>query len=152
MKRDYLIAGDLYPQYANLYPEILDPMVTDEEFRDVIQQINSILLKAFSPDTFRAWADAILGVATGYFWDDLGFTGARSGEKELERYINRWNAEREKEGREVKLIQPRTTGFMTLDFVVPDPGIDIAVEESDGEEDEAARTEYSAVAPSTQRV
>ncbi|KAI5365228.1 Putative Golgin subfamily A member 7/ERF4 protein [Septoria linicola] len=131
VKRDYLVAGDLYPQYANLYPEILDPLVSDEEFRDLIQQVNSILLRAFSPYTSRAWIDAILGAATGYFWDDLGFTGAKGGEKELERYVERWNTEREKEGREVKLITPRTTGFMSLDFVVPDPGIDIAAESED---------------------
>lgn len=130
VKRDYLIAGDLYPQYANLYPEILDPLVTDDEFRIVIGRVNEIMEQAFSPDTVRAWVDAILGIATGYFWEDLGFTGVRSGEKEMEGYIYQWNQEREKEGRDVRLVQPRTTGFMTLDFVVPDPGIDIAVEEN----------------------
>lgn len=136
VKRDYLIAGDLYPQFANLYPEILDPLVTDDEFRDLILHINAILLKAFSPYTFRAWADAILGVATGYFWDDLGFTGAKAGEKLLEGWIAMWNEERQKEGRQVKLIGPRTTGFMSLDFVIPDPGIDIAAESDDEEEGE----------------
>ncbi|PPJ51893.1 hypothetical protein CBER1_08789 [Cercospora berteroae] len=139
VKRDYLIAGDLYPQFANLYPEILDPLVTDDEFRDLILHINAILLKAFSPYTFRAWADAVLGVATGYFWDDLGFTGAKAGEKLLEGWIAMWNEERQKEGRQVKLIGPRTTGFMSLDFVIPDPGIDIAAESDDEEEGEGER-------------
>ncbi|KAF2208567.1 hypothetical protein CERZMDRAFT_87647 [Cercospora zeae-maydis SCOH1-5] len=136
VKRDYLIAGDLYPQFANLYPEILDPLVTDDEFRDLILHINAILLNAFSPYTVRAWADTILGVATGYFWDDLGFTGAKAGERTLEGWIEMWNEEKQKEGRQVKLIGPRTTGFMSLDFVIPDPGIDIAVDSDDDEEEE----------------
>lgn len=132
VKRDYLMAGDLYPQFANLYPEILDPLVTDSEFRDLISGINNILMRAFSPYTARAWIDALLGVATGYIWDDLGLTGAKSAEKELERYMSRWNSEREKEGREVKVVQARNTGFMNLDFVVPDPGIDVAVRDEGG--------------------
>lgn len=68
--------------------------------------------------------DSLLGVATGYIWEDLGWTGAKAGEKELERFIERWNGERESEGREVKLVQLRTTGFMSMDFVIPDPGVD----------------------------
>ncbi|KAM3417316.1 hypothetical protein BST61_g5568 [Cercospora zeina] len=135
VKRDYLISGDLYPQFANLYPEILDPLVTDDEFRDLILHVNAILLNAFSPYTVRAWADAILGVATGYFWDDLGFTCARAGERTLEGWIEMWNEARQKEGRQVKLIGPRTTGFMSLDFVIPDPGIDIAADSDDEEEE-----------------
>lgn len=68
--------------------------------------------------------DSLLGLATGYIWEDLGWTGAKAGEKELERFIERWNRERESEGREVKLVQLRTTGFMSMDFVIADPGVD----------------------------
>ena len=133
VKRDWLAAGDLYPQYANLYPEILEPLVSDSEFRLAIANINSILKRTHSPYTSRAWVDSLLGAFTGYIWEDLGWTGAKKGEKELERFIEQWNAEREKEGREVKLIQLRKTGFMSLDFVVPDPGIDLAKSEQEDE-------------------
>lgn len=68
--------------------------------------------------------DSLLGLATGYLWDDLGFTGAKAGEKELERFIDRWNREREAERRDVRLVQLRTTGFMSMDFVISDPGVD----------------------------
>lgn len=66
----------------------------------------------------------MLGAATGYIWEDLGWTGAKAGEKELEQFIARWNRERQSEGRDVRLVQLRTTGFMSLDFVIPDPGVD----------------------------
>ncbi|KAF2159884.1 hypothetical protein M409DRAFT_70769 [Zasmidium cellare ATCC 36951] len=136
VKRDWLVAGDLYPQYANLYPEILDPLVSDGEFRDLIASINAILHRMLSPYTTRAWIDSLLGAATGYVWDDLGLTGAKSGEKELEMFINKWNQDKERSGEEVKLIQLRRTGFMSLDFVVPDPGIDVPRDENDESEDE----------------
>lgn len=136
VRRDWLIAGDLFPQYANLYPEILDPLVSDEEFRVLISDINKILQRTLSPYTWRAWFDSILGVSTGYLYDDLGFTGAKMGEKELEKYIKSWNSAREAEGREVKMIQLRRTGFMSLDFVIPDPGIDAPISTEDSDEGE----------------
>lgn len=66
----------------------------------------------------------MLGVVTGFIWDDVGLTGAKSGVRNLETYIDRWNAQKASEGHEVKLVQPRRTGFMSLDFIVPDPGLD----------------------------
>lgn len=128
VRRDWLSAGDLYPQYANLYPEILDFHVSDEDFRFLIASINARVKTAFDPHTTRAWVDAAMGLVTGYIWDDLGLTGSKQGVKQLEAFVERWNAEKKKAGKEVTLIQPRTTGFMTLDFVVPDPGIDVVPE------------------------
>jgi hypothetical protein len=123
VRRDWLAHGDMYPVYANLYPEILDPLVTDAEFRSVIATINDLSKKIFEPATAAVWTDALLGFFTGYFWDDLGFTEARRAESKLEQFVKRWNGEREREGKEVRVIQPRRTGFMNLDFIIPDPGI-----------------------------
>jgi hypothetical protein len=125
VRRDWLQAGDLYPQYANLYPEILDPLVTDEDFRFLVSNINARLKACFDPYTTRAWVDSVMGVVTGYVWDDLGLTGAKKGIKELERFVDQWNKKAQSEGREVRIVQLRRTGFMALDFVVPDPGIDM---------------------------
>ncbi|KAK4621929.1 hypothetical protein CLAFUW4_07073 [Fulvia fulva] len=136
VKRDWLAAGDLYPQYANLYPEILDPLVVDSEFRSLVTSINTILQNALSPYTTRAWVDSILGVVTGYFWEDMGWTGAKKGGKELQRFLDGWNMDREREERDVRVVQLRKTGFMSLDFVIPDPGIDQPNDQSGGEEEE----------------
>lgn len=70
--------------------------------------------------------DSFLGVATGFIWDDLGFTGSKKGMKSLESFVDKWNSQKRHEGKEVKLVQLRRTGFMALDFVVPDPGIEAA--------------------------
>ncbi|KAK5109463.1 hypothetical protein LTR62_007023 [Meristemomyces frigidus] len=132
VKRDWLASGDLYPQYANLYPEILDPLVSDSEFRYLISNLNSRLKPAFDPYATRSWVDSVMGLLTGWVWDDLGFTGAKGAEKGIEAFLEEWNRGCVREGREVRVVGLRRTGFMGLDFVVPDPGID-GVEDLDGE-------------------
>lgn len=129
VRRDWLSTGDLYPSYANLYPEILDPLVSESDFRFLISNLNSRIEQAYSPFTFRAFIDFLLGVLTGFLWDDTGFSGAKTGQKALERFVDNWNAQKAKEKQEVKLVQPRRTGFMALDFIIPDPGIDLASDE-----------------------
>ncbi|OQO04751.1 hypothetical protein B0A48_09674 [Cryoendolithus antarcticus] len=133
VKRDWLASGDLYPQYANLYPEILDPWVSDTDFRLIIVALNKRLEAVFSPFTTSAWVDAALGVVTGFLWDDAGFTGVKRGVKGIEAFVEEWNEGKRREGGDVRLVQLRKTGFVSLDFVVPDPGIDVAGE---GVEDE----------------
>lgn len=133
VRRDYLLSGDLYPQFANLYPEILDPLISENDFRFLITNINARLKAAFDPFSLRAWVDTVMGVLTGFWWDDFGWVGVKGGEAGLERFLEGWNEGCKREGRGVRVVGPRVTGFMSLDFVVPDPGIDgVGV----GEEDE----------------
>lgn len=124
VRRDWLASGDLYPQFANLYPEILDPLVTDSEFRMLIATLNNKLRGAFDPFSTRAYVDAVVGVLTGYLWEDAGMTGSKKGAKGIDRWLEEWNRGKAREGRAVRVVQAWETGFMGLDFVVPDPGID----------------------------
>jgi hypothetical protein len=115
-----MIKGDLAPTYANLYPEILDPLVSEDDFRSIIKKINDSLVAAFDPYSFRACLDAIMGVATFWLWDDVGLTGVKRQLAELERWIEDWNQNvGAKEA--VKIIPLRRTGYLTLDIQIPDP-------------------------------
>lgn len=111
-----MIAGDLAPAFSNVYPEILDPWVSEQDFRFLIQKINEGLLQAFNPLGWRAWVDAMLGIATAWLWEDLGFTGVKSGVRGVEAFIERWNAE--KSGKdaepEVRIIPLRRTGYLSV--------------------------------------
>ncbi|KAF1851139.1 uncharacterized protein K460DRAFT_423674 [Cucurbitaria berberidis CBS 394.84] len=120
IKRDWMMQGDLAPTYANLYPEILDPLITEDDFRILIKRINDTLTDAFDPFTFRAWLDTVMGVATFWLWDDVGLTGVKRQLAELERWIEDWN--RDVGAKEaVKIIPLRRTGYLTLDIQIPDP-------------------------------
>ncbi|KAH7074415.1 Golgin subfamily A member 7/ERF4 family-domain-containing protein [Paraphoma chrysanthemicola] len=120
IKRDWMMKGDLAPTFANLYPEILDPLVSEDDFRILIKKINDTLIDAFDPFTFRAWLDAVLGVATFWLWEDAGFTGVKKKLKDLENWIDDWNHNvGAKEA--VKIIPLRRTGYLTLDIQIPDP-------------------------------
>ncbi|KAL2255777.1 hypothetical protein VTK26DRAFT_2730 [Humicola hyalothermophila] len=128
IRRDWLLEGDLAPTFSNLYPDILDPAgVSEHEFRRVIDKLNSELIAIFSPYDWRNILDNVLGLATGWLWDDLGFTAAKTRLRNLERWIEQWNAEMEKTvGSEEGIIPPkivplRRTGYMTLDIQIQDP-------------------------------
>ncbi|KAF2012491.1 hypothetical protein BU24DRAFT_434970 [Aaosphaeria arxii CBS 175.79] len=120
IKRDWMVQGDLAPTFANVYPEILEGTLAEDDFRDVIQKINDALIDAFNPFGFRAWLDAIMGVATFWLWDDAGMTKIKKDLAELERWIEAWNHRvGEKEG--VSIVPLRRTGYLTLDIQIPDP-------------------------------
>ncbi|RYO87946.1 hypothetical protein DL766_010103 [Monosporascus sp. MC13-8B] len=130
IRRDWLLEGDLAPTFSNLYPEILDPAgVSEQEFRRIIDKLNSELVPIFSPYNWRNILDGILGLLTGWLWDDLGFTHAKTKLNKLEKWLENWNTEIEKTiGSEdgaiaPKIIPLRRTGYMSLDIQIPDPEI-----------------------------
>ena len=113
IKRDWMMRGDLAPTFANLYPEVLDPLVSEDDFRVLIKKINDTLTEAFDPFTFRAWLDAVLGAATFWIWDDVGMTGVKRKLADLERWIEDWNRDvGQKEA--VQIIPLRRTGYLTV--------------------------------------
>ncbi|GAO16899.1 hypothetical protein UVI_02046610 [Ustilaginoidea virens] len=130
VKRDWLVAGDLAPTFSNLYPEILDPAgVSEPEFRRIVEKLNKALTRIFDPFSFRNLLDSVLGLVTGWLWDDFGLAAAKSRLRNLEKWIEKWNQEMEKtmaseEGVvPPKLIPLRQSGYMTLDIQIPDPEI-----------------------------
>ncbi|KAF9871633.1 hypothetical protein CkaCkLH20_10831 [Colletotrichum karsti] len=130
IRRDWLLEGDLAPTFSNLYPEILDPAgLSEQEFRRIIDKLNGELVPIFSPYNWRNVVDGVLGLVTGWLWDDLGFTGVKARLKRLERWVDQWNKEMEKTiGNDDTSMAPhiislRRTGYMTLDIQIPDPEI-----------------------------
>ncbi|KAF2176772.1 hypothetical protein K469DRAFT_698218 [Zopfia rhizophila CBS 207.26] len=143
IKRDWMVAGDLAPTFANVYPEILDPLILEDTFRDIIKKVNDELIATFNPMSFRAWLDTIMGIATFWLWDDAGLTAVKRRLAALEKWLDVWNRKvGEKEG--VRIIPLRRTGYLTvglspptssctstltehlqLDIQIPDPHIGI---------------------------
>ncbi|KAI9882566.1 MAG: hypothetical protein M1823_005688 [Watsoniomyces obsoletus] len=129
IKRDWMIAGDLAPTFSNLYPEILDPIFPEEQFRKVISKLNNELIAIFNPWTARNWADIVMGALTFWIWDDLGMNAVKRRLFALESWIERWNIEvGAKEG--VRIIPLRRTAYMTLDIQIPDPQLNLDPSES----------------------
>lgn len=124
IRRDWMVEGDLAPTFSNLYPEILDPLLPEQEFRRIIAKINSELTKAFDPFSFRNWLDSALGLLTGWLWDDFGGPRIKSHLQRIEDWLENWNREvGAKEG--VHIWSLRRTAYMTLDIQIPDPKIGI---------------------------
>jgi Golgin subfamily A member 7/ERF4 family len=111
--RDWLVAGDLAPTFANVYPEVLDNVVSEDEFRRVIRHINEEVIMAFNPFGWRAWLDTVFGIATFWLWDDFGFSGVKRRLRSLEQWLEGWNRDiGAKEG--VQIIPLRRTAYMTV--------------------------------------
>ena len=139
VKRDWMVRGDLAPTYSNLYPEILDPLLSEDQFRNIIQKVNQTLVMAFDPYRKRNWFDVVMGVLTGWLWEDLGFSGVKKRLRQLEQWLVDWNRDvGSVEG--VKIIPLRRTGYMSLDIQIPDPQIRIVNEEERGQEQAQLRS------------
>ena len=114
-----MIVGDLAPTFSNIYPEILEPWVSDADFRELIQNVNERLIKAFHPGGWRAWLDATLGLLTGWIWEDLGFSAVKLGLRDTEQWIEKWNGREgkmaaDREADSAKVIPLRRTAYLTV--------------------------------------
>ncbi|EPE31888.1 hypothetical protein GLAREA_11970 [Glarea lozoyensis ATCC 20868] len=129
IRRDWMIEGDLAPTFSNLYPEILDPAgVTEQDFRTIIEKVNAELIPAFNPWGVRNVFDALMGLATGWIWDDFGLTAVKSRLRKVENFLEEWNTEMEKKSKDgpgsaPRIVSLRRTGYMNLDIQVPDPEV-----------------------------
>lgn len=119
-----MIKGDLAPTFSNLYPEILDPLLSEQEFRKIIATVNDELTKAFDPFRFQNWIDGALGLVTGWLWEDLGAPAIKRHLQRVEAWIEKWNREvGAKDG--VHIWSLRRTAYMSLDIQIPDPRVGI---------------------------
>ncbi|KAI9877512.1 MAG: hypothetical protein M1830_003708 [Pleopsidium flavum] len=129
IKRDWMIAGDRAPTFSNLYPEILEPVLPEQEFRTIVRHVNEELIQAFDPWSWRNWLDALLGLLTGWLWEDLGLTAVKRRLKAVENWLEEWNTKvGERDG--VRVVGLRRTGYLSLDIQIPDPHIVVVGPES----------------------
>ncbi|KAJ5573868.1 uncharacterized protein N7459_008295 [Penicillium hispanicum] len=128
IRRDWMLKGDLAPTFSNLYPEILDPLVPEQEFRRVIATVNNGLVKAFDPYRLRNWIDGAIGLLTGWLWDDMNAPGIKRQLQNVETWLENWNREiGKKDG--VRIWSLRRTAYMSIDIQIPDPKVGIAPSE-----------------------
>ncbi|CEL04782.1 hypothetical protein ASPCAL05907 [Aspergillus calidoustus] len=128
IRRDWMDKGDLAPTFSNLYPEILDPLLPEQEFRRVIATVNEELTRAFNPYSLRNWIDGVLGFITGWIWEDLGAPAIKGHLKRVEDWLEKWNREvGAKDG--VRIWSLRRTAYMSLDIQIPDPKVGIVPSE-----------------------
>ena len=120
VRRDFMVAGDAAPTFSDTYPDILDPAgLSEQEFRRVVGRLNGELVAIHDPLGWRNIFDGVLGLVTGWLWDDLGLTAAKARLRKLEEWVERWNEEMEKalgqeDGMAPKIIPLRKTGYMTV--------------------------------------
>lgn len=149
-----MAAGDLYPQYSSLFPELLlEAGIGEEKFRECIARINRVLMEVYMPagvsgvvkaqngqnagnisgnSSGRNFLDGVLGLLTGWLWDDTSLLGIKSGVERVEGVIRAFNKELEHEGKDTHWISLRGTAYLSLDIQIPTPQI-ASIENEEGE-------------------
>ncbi|KAI5854682.1 Golgin subfamily A member 7/ERF4 family-domain-containing protein [Tricharina praecox] len=111
--RDYMYSGDLSPAFSYVYPEILEPFVSEVRFREVIKRVNDELYEAHTPWSRANIMEGVVGMLTLWMYEDIVDTKAKRRIENVERYLERVNEELEKEGG-AKFIPLRRTGFLKV--------------------------------------
>jgi hypothetical protein len=141
VRRDWMVVGDLAPTFSNIYPEILDPLMQESEFRYVIEHINQALCQAYDPFATWNWFDGMLGLLTGWFWEDFRPWGVKGALRNLEEWLEDWNhTVGARDG--VRIIPLRRTGYLCLDIQIPDPQVRVVEDD-----EQRPTTDASGTAP-----
>jgi hypothetical protein len=110
-----MINGDLAPTFSYLYPELLAGGGLEEgEFRRMVEQVNNRLIAAWSPWKARNVVDALLGVLTGWVWEDVGATKIKKEVRDVEKLLEDWNREAERRGVGARWVGLGRSGFLTV--------------------------------------
>ncbi|KFX93976.1 hypothetical protein V490_04580 [Pseudogymnoascus sp. VKM F-3557] len=134
-----MIAGDLAPTFSATYPELLgEAGLGEAEFRRCVESINARLIEAFDPFGVRNLVDAVMGLCTGWFWDDAGLTYTKRCLAAVEKAIEGFNRELEMGSSQARFISLKKSAYMSLDVQIPTPQIGFIESEMDDDEDRAS--------------
>lgn len=104
----------------------LESIILRSEFENIVSLVNESLAVAFNPMSKRMLLENLLDLLSGgLFLSLLNFLGIYSFTKrklmELESQIDSINQINEKKGVDFKIISPRVTGYLSLDFQITKP-------------------------------
>lgn len=122
VRRDYLMTRELVYGFSRTYPEILEPVLAESQFREVVDYINDVLWRALYPFSRQNMTDRVISYLTANVYDDLGLTNTKRELAHLEKWLEHWNKVVGKQSG-VKVISLQRTAYLNLDFQIPDPQI-----------------------------
>ncbi|KAI4113791.1 MAG: hypothetical protein LQ338_008113, partial [Usnochroma carphineum] len=111
----------------------------EQDFRMLVSRVNEGLADAFKVEGWGVWKDALLGVATGWLWEDFGGAGVKKGVRGVEAWIEEWNGENGRREEGVRCWGLRRTGYLSLDIQIPDPHVRVVEPEEEEEEGRGGR-------------
>ncbi|RKF54901.1 putative ras modification protein erf4 [Golovinomyces cichoracearum] len=131
IQRDWMLEGDLAPTFSNLYPQILETSgVSEQEFRQLLDNLNHQLILAFNPMSLPNILDGIISTLTGWLWEDAGLTSVKGNLHRVEKMLEDWNRKMEEKVKDrfekdsiPRALPLRRTGYMSLDIQVLNPEI-----------------------------
>jgi hypothetical protein len=115
--RDYMYSGDLSPAFSYVYPEILDPYITETRFREVVRTVNEGLFAAHSPWTTRNWVEGLVSLLTFWLLEDIFNPGVKKRIREVDHFLEDVNQSLQKEGTPARFVPLRRTGYLNVGYI-----------------------------------
>ena len=112
-----MINGDNTPAFSIVYPVILEPYVSEDQFRKIIDGVNENLRLAFDPWNKWNWIDVIMGLVTFWIWEEFWPTYVKRGLREVEKVLEVWNETLGKQG--AKVVGLRRSAYITVCLSLP---------------------------------
>ncbi|KAM3165295.1 Ras modification protein ERF4 [Lachancea thermotolerans] len=101
----------------------LSSYLSPEEFKDIVETVNMYLRQGYDPNTWRNIISATFDVLTFNLWNCLMIRVASSPLLKLENYVEALNKSKLFKNKNIRLISPRRSGFLSLDFEIPTPSL-----------------------------
>ncbi|SGZ54905.1 CIC11C00000001727 [Sungouiella intermedia] len=111
--------------------------ISEEEFVEIVKDVNSRLEEAWSPQQTLTWLDNVMDFLTATLYLRLFTTNVRDTflkrkMEDLERYVGEVNQRLKQRNEKLALISPVKSAFLSLDFQIPTPGETVLKLENDG--------------------
>ncbi len=104
--------------YSSISP--LNLYLSKDEFQEIIFQINNYCNLIFNPFQFKNLLFNSIAFLTLWIGENLFTDPSKKALKDLDLFIDKINEEKLKL-KQIKLISPRRSGFLSLDFQIPRP-------------------------------
>lgn len=100
----------------------LSNYLTPEKFTLIVDTVNKQMESQYKPSVFWLLYLLLDVLTLGLFkWLRIDKRPSR----QLEKYVNDTNEELRSQNRQCRLVSPRLSGYLSLDFIVPDPRADL---------------------------
>ncbi|CCF57150.1 hypothetical protein KAFR_0C01570 [Kazachstania africana CBS 2517] len=107
--------------YSSVSP--LSSHLSSEDFEEIVSHINLLSAKSYSVYTWYNFLDMFLGFLTLGIWTQFFSYACDASFLEVERYIEEVNNSMKFKQNDIRIISPKKSAYLSLDFELPKPHI-----------------------------
>ncbi|KAG0670238.1 ras modification protein erf4 [Maudiozyma exigua] len=95
--------------------------LTPEQFQTIMHEVNALIEQEFQVNSWQNIINLCLGILTLGIWTWINTTWQRHTRNNLDLHIEQLNESQLLASHRIKIINPRQSGYLSLDFQIPRP-------------------------------